>query len=156
MEPVVRAISVDEAFDSPVFAALVEEYRAEAQRNPHMLGAQPDREAYARLVNAGLMHPLGVFIGEELVGIATVLVSSVPHYAGRMIATTETIFVAAEHRAGGAGMKLLRAAEEVAVMMGAAGLYVTAPAGGRLERVLPRAGYTPTNQVFYRAHHAWH
>lgn len=156
MDHVIRAISVEEVFDSPVFAALVEEYRAESLRNPSMLGTQPDRETYVKLVGAGVMHPLGAFSGDELVGIATVMVSGVPHYAGRLLATTETLFVANKHRAGGAGMKLLRAAEEVAAMLGAEGLYVTVPVGGRLESILPRAGYAETNRVFYRERNAWH
>ena len=43
-----------------------------------------------------------------------------------------------------------QAAEEVAVMAGAGGLYVTAPTGGRLERLLPHVGYHETNRIFFR------
>ena len=53
MEPTIRTITVAEAFDSPVFAALCDEYRAESLRNPDMVGALPDREGYARMVDAG-------------------------------------------------------------------------------------------------------
>ena len=150
MDPIIRPITVAEAFDSPVFAALVDEYREESLRNPDMLGAPPDREGYARMVEAGLLHPLGVFVGGELVGLCAVLVSPVLHFGGKVIASTETLFVAKAHRAGNVGIKLLRAAENVAARAGAGGLYVTAPTGGRLERVLPRAGYHETNRVFYR------
>ena len=38
MEPTIRTITVAEAFDSPVFAALCDEYRAESLRNPDMMG----------------------------------------------------------------------------------------------------------------------
>lgn len=150
MEPTIRTITVDEAFDSPVFAALCDEYRAESLRNPDMMGAQPDREWYACMVNAGLLHMLGVFIDNQLVGLCNVLVTPAPHFSGKLTASTETIFVAEAHRAGGAGMKLLRAAEEVAVAAGAGGLYVAAPTGGRLERLLPHVGYHETNRVFFR------
>jgi GNAT superfamily N-acetyltransferase len=150
MEPIVRSITVAEAFDSPAFAALCDEYRAESLRNPDLRGALPDREAYARLVDAGLLRPLGVFAGEELAGLCAVLIAPVPHFGGRVIASTETLFVAQAHRAGGAGMKLLRAAEHVAAGAGAGGLYVAAPSGGRLERLLPRVGYHETNRIFYR------
>jgi len=150
MEPVIRAITVTEAFDAPVFAALCDEYREESLRNPDMLGATPDRAGYQALYDAGVLHPLGVFVGTELVGLCAVLISPVLHFGGRVIASTETLFVAQAHRAGGAGGALLRAAERVAFEAGANGLYVTAPSGGRLERLLPRAGYHETNRVFFR------
>ena len=150
MEPTIRTITVAEAFDSPVFVALCDEYRAESLRNPDMMGAMPDREGYARMVDAGMLHPLGVFIDEELVGLCAVLVTPVPHFGGKVIASTETLFVAKAHRAGNVGLKLLNAAEEVAVLAGAGGLYVTAPSGGRLERLLPHVGYNETNRVFFR------
>lgn len=150
MEPVVRPITAAEAFDSPTFVALCDEYRGESLRNPRMLGALPDRAWYERCIDAGLLHPLGVFVGEELAGLCAVLITPVPHYDGRRIATTETLFVAEAHRASGAGLKLLRAAEQVARDNGVDGLYVTAPSGGRLERILPHAGYTETNRVFHR------
>lgn len=150
MEPTVRAITIAEAFDSPMFAALCDEYRAESLRNPDMMGALPDREGYECMFVAGMLHPLGAFVNGELVGFCTVLVSPVLHFGGKVIASTETLFVADAHRAGGAGMKLLRAAEDVAANAGASGLYVTAPTGGRLERLLPRVGYHETNRIFFR------
>lgn len=150
MEPTIRAISVEEAFDSPVFEALCDEYRAESLRNPDMMGALPDREGYTRMVDAGLLFPLGVFVGGNLVGLCAVMVTPVLHFGGEVIASTETLFVSEAHRAGGAGMKLLNAAEQVAIASGAGGLYVTAPVGGRLERILPHVGYHETNRVFFR------
>lgn len=150
MKPTVRPITVDEAFDSPVFVALCDEYRDEALRTPGMMGTLPDRQAYERMVGAGLMQPLGVFMDDELVGLCAVLITPVPHFGGLVIASTETLFVAQAHRAGGVGLQLLRAAEDLAVQAGAPGLYVTAPVGGRLERVLPGMGYRETNRVFFR------
>jgi len=150
MEPVVRPITAAEAFESPTFAALCDEYRDEALRNPRMVGSLPDRACYEGWIAAGLLHSLGVFVGEELVGMCAVLITPVPHYSGRLIASTETLFVAEAHRASGAGLKLLRAAEQVARDNGVDGLYVTAPRGGRLERILPHAGYAETNRVFFR------
>ena len=150
MEQTIRAISVAEAFDSPVFADLCDEYREESLRNPDMIGALPDRDGYERMVNAGMLYPLGLFAGEELVGMCAVLITPVLHFSGKVLASTETLFVAQSHRAGGAGMKLLRAAESVASVAGAGGLYVTAPVGGRLENLLPHVGYHETNRVFFR------
>jgi len=146
----IRPLTVDEVFGAPVFNALCDEYRAEALRNPDLSGGLPDRAGYQVMFDAGLLHPLGAFVGEQLVGICAVLVSPVLHHGGKLIATTETLFVAKAHRAGGAGLALLRAAESVALDAGASGLYVNAPVGGRLARVLPHQGYHATNQLFYR------
>lgn len=148
--PTVRIITAEEAFDSPTFSALCDEYREESLRNPNLLGAPPDREWYSCMVDAGMLCMLGVFVDQQLVGLCNVLVTSVPHFGGKVIASTETLFVAGAYRAGGAGMKLLRAAEQVAAEAGAGGLYVTAPTGGRLERLLPNVGYHETNRVFFR------
>jgi len=151
MHTEIRPLTVDEVFDAPVFDALCDEYRAESLRNPDMLGGLPDRAGYQAIFDAGLLHPLGVFADGELVGICAVLISPVLHHHGKLIATTETLFVAKTHRAGGAGLALLRAAEGVALAAGAAGLYVNAPANGRLARILPRQGYHITNQMLYRS-----
>lgn len=146
----IRPITVAEAFDSPAFTALCDEYRAESLRNPHMLGALPDRDGYARMVQAGMLFPLGAFVDGELVGLCAVMVTPVLHFGGKRIATTETLFVAQAHRAGGLGMRLLREAEAVAVKQGAQGLYVSCPDGSRLQQILPRVGYAVTNHAFYR------
>lgn len=151
MDPIaIRPITVAEAFDSPVFAALCDEYQAESLRNPCMMGALPNRGAYTQMVDAGFLHPLGAFVGDDLVGLCTVLIAPVMHFGGKVVATTETLFMAEAHRAGGAGQKLLRAAENVAAQAGAGGLYVSAPSNGRLERLLPCVGYHETNRVFFR------
>ena len=150
MEQTIRAISVAEAFDSPVFSDLCDEYREESLRNPDMIGALPDRDGYERMVNAGMLYPLGLFSGDELVGMCAVLITPVLHFGGKVLASTETLFVAKSHRSGGAGMNLLHAAENIASIAGAGGLYVTAPVGGNLEKLLPHVGYHETNRVFFR------
>lgn len=146
----IRAVSVAEVFDSGMFVALCDEYRAESLRNPNLMGSLPDRDGYTRMVEIGLLRPLGVFDAGELVGMCAVMVTPVLHFGGKVIASTETLFVAKAHRAGGVGLRLIRAAEQAALDAGAAGLYVTAPVGGSLERLMPRVGYRETNRVFYR------
>jgi GNAT superfamily N-acetyltransferase len=148
---VIRPVSVDEVFDAEAFKTLRDEYEAEASRDHALRGREPDREGYAALVQAGLMAVLGAFVDGRLVGVATVLFSPVLHAGGKLIAVTETLFVRRAYRAGGVGLRLLRAAEAVAAEHGAEGLYVSAPADGVLERVLPRLGYRKTNTVFCRS-----
>ena len=67
-----------------------------------------------------------------------------------MVATTESFFVDPDKRQSGAGIKLLRIAEAVAKDLGAVGLLVSAPFGGKLADVMEKVGYTETNRVFFR------
>ncbi|MFU2088160.1 GNAT family N-acetyltransferase [Bordetella bronchiseptica] len=150
---IVRRVAFAELADAPTFASLCAEY-AQESANADLAGRAPDHHAYAGMEAAGVAHFLGVFRGEELVGFACLLVTPVPHFKGRLIGTTESIFVAAAHRPGGAGMALLRATEALARDLGATGLYVSGPAEGRLVQLLPAAGYRETNRTFYRGLHA--
>lgn len=106
-------------------------------------------DTYRAMEAAGALHIIGAF-APDLVGLASLLVYGLPHYAGRRICTMESFFVAPAARRGGTGLKLLRAAEDRALELGATALMVSAPVGGRLARVLPRTGYRETNRVFLR------
>lgn len=150
MEPaIVRRVAAIELAGAPKFPSLCAEY-AQESANADLAGRAPDIDAYLRMEAMGVAHFLGVFRGADLAGFACVLVTPVPHFQGRLIGTTESLFVAAAHRPGGAGLALLRAAEALARDLGATGLYVSGPANGRLARMLPGAGYRETNRVFYR------
>ncbi|MFM7011989.1 MAG: GNAT family N-acetyltransferase [Betaproteobacteria bacterium] len=146
----VRHIAITEVFESPCFDAICDEYREECLRNPNLFGAKPDLAIYAKLEAAGLVRTVGAFCEDELVGMCVVLASSVPHFAGRVIASTETLFVSKPYRASKAGKMLISAAESIALEVGASGLYITAPVGGRLESLMPHVGYSQTNTIFYR------
>lgn len=107
-------------------------------------------DVYRAMEASGALHILGVF-APELVGFASLLIYGLPHYAGRRICTMESLFVMPNARTGGAGLKLLRAAEMLASDLGGTALMVSAPVEGRLAEILPRAGYRETNRVFLRA-----
>lgn len=149
MDPItLRQCRAVEIYAAANAAALWAEYAAESsipELGPH----DPQIPIYQNLEDAGVMTVFGAFLGEELAGMITVLISVVPHY-GRKIATTESFFVCAKARSSGAGVKLLKAAEDYARAAGAVAFFVSAPAGGRLERVMPHWGYRESNRVFVR------
>lgn len=127
---------------------LIDEYGAESTIDG--MGPQcPQFDTYYKLEAAGMIHITGAFHGDELVGFVIVLASILPHY-GKPVATTESLFLAKAYRKGNAGLRLLRSAEQRAKEIGAVGILVSAPAGGQLERILPRYGYTHSNTVFFR------
>lgn len=146
-----QPISVSDAFDSPLFAELCAEYHAESARNSDLLPEPPSREMYEALVAAGSMVGIGAYADDTLVGFCAVIFSPVLHYGGEIAATTESLFIGKAYRNGLAGVQLIREAERVAASCGAKGLYVSAPVGGTLEKILPRLDYQLSNVVFYRS-----
>ena len=149
MEPVtVNPISFADIEHAPTIEALLAEYGAESaidELRPHAM--QP--ALYRQMESSGALHILGAFKGGELIGLICLIVAVLPHF-GKSIATTESFFVRPDYRKTGAGIKLLREAEAMATRLGAVGLFVSAPIGGRLAQVLPCSGYRQTNQVFFR------
>lgn len=144
----IRPISYVEVLDSP---ALLAEYGAECSI-PEIGTPDPQRETYARMESAGLMHSFGVFDGKELVGFAAILVFVLPHY-GKQIANVESLFLRKSHRLGYAGIKLLRQIELWAEKKQCVGMLYNARAGSGLEAllsVLPRR-YERTNSVYLRS-----
>lgn len=130
------------------FAALAAEYAAEAAIN----GLPPPAakmETYRQLEAAGILQAFSAIEGGALIGFITLLAPVLPHY-GVAVAVSESFFVARAHRKTGAGLRLLRAAEDAARALGSPGLLVSAPFGGRLFEILPRRGYVETNRVFFK------
>ncbi len=107
-------------------------------------------ELYKQLESTGALHSIGAFLGDELVGFITVLSAKLPHY-GNLVSVAESFFVTKEHRKTGAGLRLLRSAEEHAKSVGSPGLLVSAPVGGDLAEVMPGVGYTESSRVFFKA-----
>lgn len=132
----------------PVNSWLIEEYAAESAiaGMPHPMGKL---SLYTPLEAAGVIRAFGAFDGGVLIGFIAVLVNDLPHY-GAKVGVIESWVVAAAHRKTGAGMILLREARQHAKSAGAVGLLVSAPKGGRLERVMMQLdGFTATNTVFF-------
>ena len=138
-----RTIAADANFE-----AILAGYAAESA-----LKGAPDpacqMELYNSMYDNGFIHPLAAYRDGELVGVLLLMCTVLPHY-GCQIATAESYFVLEEHRDTGAGIKLLRAAEDLAKDLGAKGVLISAPFGGRLAEVLPRSGYKESNRVFFR------
>lgn len=149
MTPItIRPITADEFEQADNLVELLAEYAVESSI-PGLGKINVQMQTYRQLEAAGILHTLAAYRGDTMVGFITFLVSVLPHY-GAFTATSESFFVAQSERAGGTGLRLLRAAEALATELGAVGLLVSAPAGGRLAQVLPRTGFTQTNEVFFK------
>lgn len=144
----IQEASVSDILGAPEFPALIEEYGREAAIDgmPQPLAKL---ESYVAFEQSGMLHVFSAMAAGELVGFITVLAPILPHYSCP-VAVAESFFVAAAHRHGGDGLRLLAAAEKRAAEVGSPGLLVCAPFGGRLFELLPRCGYVETNRVFFK------
>jgi GNAT superfamily N-acetyltransferase len=144
----VRPCTIADIEQQPNFAELVEEYAAESSilGLPHPSAQLP---MYHALEDAGALYSFGAFQGSLMIGFVAVLSYIMPHY-GATASTTESFFVAKAYRKSGAGTKLRMAAESYAKSRGSSGLLISAPHGGQLAQVLPKAGYRQTNDVFFK------
>lgn len=140
--------SVAEVMGADAFPALAAEYEAEALIEG-MPAPAAKFEAYQALEAAGLLHVFAATVDGGLVGFISLLVASLPRY-GRPVAMSESFFVAREHRKTGAGLRLLKAAENEARSLGCPGLLVSAPYEGDLFKVLPRVGFSECSRIFFK------
>lgn len=144
----IKQVTLKQLTDDPKFAELIEEYAdesaiADMPRPNYQLGM------YKQMELIGQYHLLAAYVEGELVGFLTMVVAVLPHY-GKRVATAESYFVTQSQRKGGPGLDLLRAAEWLAKALGAVGILVSAPHGGKLARVMPKAKYKHTNEIFFK------
>ena len=144
----VAPCSIADIEGAPNLASLAEEF-ADESLVPGLPRTDPNWSAYRAIEAAGMLHAFAARLDGVLIGFIGVLVAPLPRHS-MPVATTERFFVAKAHRKTGAGLMLLRAAEEKARALGSPGLLVTAPFEGDLFRVLPRVGYRESNRVFFK------
>ncbi len=145
----VRRVRFSEVAAQPDFDELLQEYANEAA-----IAGLPDPrcqvEMYDQMQDHGMIHILAAFDHGRLVGTLVIVAAVSPHY-GVMLTTTESFFVRPDDRKSGAGIALLREAERLSVELKSEGLLISTPYGGKLAKVLPKAGYIETNRVFFRS-----
>lgn len=148
MSLVVRQCAVADILQAPNIDLIAEEYAIESSIKgmPHPVGKMG---MYYQLEALGVLRAFGAFVDDLPVGFITVLSTTMPHY-GVYLSVSESFFVMKAHRKTGAGLRLLRMAEDCARDIGAPGLLVSAPYGGVLADVLPHTGYAPSNTVFFK------
>lgn len=144
----VHATTVADVVTANTFPALAAEYEAEA-KIAGLPAPTTKFDQYRELERLGMLHAFGAALDDQLVGFVAVLAPVMPHYAAT-IAVAESFFVGKAYRGSGAGLKLLRIAEDKARALGSPVLLVSTPYGGDLFKVLPRRSYTEVSRVFCR------
>lgn len=144
----IRPATIDDIINAPNRLALHDEYAAECG-NTGIGTPNMQVNTYRALEAAGLLKILAAYEANELVGFLFYLLSELPHY-GKRVAVSESFFVAHAYRETGAGLALLKDAEEAALEAGAVGLLMSAPAGGRLDKLLAAKRYEHTNNAWFK------
>lgn len=147
---VIRKTSIYELETSPNIKDLLDEYAQESSVSglPH---PSAKVETYRHLESIEAIRIIGAFVDDVLAGFIVVLSPVLPHYSVR-VAVGESFFVAQAYRKTGAGLRLLRAAEDYTKEIGVCGFLVSAPLGGDLAEVLPHVGYAETNRIFFKGY----
>lgn len=144
----IRQCDLAELWSRPNIDALLSQYARESAIDG-LPEPKPDREVYAALEACGALTLVCAFRGDELIGLIAMVVTRNPHYS-QLIAVVESFFVSSDARYTGAGLRLLQEAEFLARAREAVGMFISAPVGSRLERVLPGKGFRETNRAFFR------
>jgi GNAT superfamily N-acetyltransferase len=108
----------------------------------------PQAEIYEQMQKLGMLQVFGAF-DPDLIGFASLLLTVLPHY-GKKVATVESLFVLPEYRTIGVGSELLAMIERFAKDEGCTAILYSAPAGGKLAKLLELKDYRRTNEVFCR------
>lgn len=146
---VIRPIHYSDVLGAPNAHELIAEYAAECSI-PAIGGINPQPQIYKALEEAGIFQVFGAYAGEKLVGFASVLTSTLPHY-GKKVATMESLFASKDHRSGGLGTLLLSHVENYAQASGCPAIFYSALIGSRLEKLLSlRSSCIRASAMFYR------
>ncbi len=144
-----KLVTFDQLESDPSWPDMVAEYAQEC-RIAGMPPCDYQGDMYRIMESQGIMHMIGAYVGDTLVGFCFMLVTRLPHY-GRLVGAMESMFVAKDWRKSGAGIGLIREAERISASAGAVAVLMTAPTGGSMERLMPMVGYRHTNTCFFKA-----
>lgn len=147
----INQVTAAEFEREPNLAELFAEYAAESQSDG-MPEINVDMDMFKAMEAAGILTTFAAYTEDDtMIGFVAVLTSRFAHYS-LAFSTTHSFFVTASHRKTGAGVKLLRAAENHALAVGAKGLFISAPAGGKLDSLLSKSkAYNHSNTVYHRS-----
>ena len=106
-----------------------------------------DWDQYLGVESMGLLTAWAAWRGGTMVGYSVMVVLPSMH-SRIMVAESLALFVHPEHRRGGLGMRLIRLTEASANESGAE-LRWRSKSGQALDRLLPRMGYVPMDEICY-------
>lgn len=147
---VIFPVTYKQLLDDPQCDVLLAEYADECSL-PELGMFSPQRDLYERMEAFGSLECFGVHEGAALVGFISLITYVLPHY-GKLITTTESIFLSKRYPSGRSGLKMLNFIEDFARAKGSISVLYTAPVGSRFSALLSkRKKCRHSNNVFVRA-----
>lgn len=144
----VEKVTVDELYARPGFESMIAEYAKLAiKKLPTPLYR---KEAYLPLEAASVLTVWCEMYGGLVVGFASCLVSTIPHY-GVGIAIAESLFVREGVRRTGLGIRLIEAVERHAASVGAAAVFFSCPIASEFHKVLERRNYSAETTTWVKS-----
>jgi GNAT superfamily N-acetyltransferase len=140
----VRPIDIAEHFDAaaPLMAANW------AETGLPGFPFEPNRALYEHAQASGMLVAMGAFSpGDDLVGYATAIVAPHPFNPAVVVASTDTLYVQPDYRAGLLGARLMQAMEAAARERGARYVFWHMRAGTPGADMLARHGYQAMDTV---------
>ena len=144
----IRKIKVAEVWACENWPKLLEEYTKECKFK-EFPDVEINKELYNNLEKLGTLQAFGAFKNNDLIGFIIVMSYPSTHYDLTM-ATTEGFMVLQEHRCTGAGLKLLRAVEKHVQTYKAGALFVSAPIGQKLAKVMKCTKYKEAAKLYFK------
>ena len=132
-------------------AHIIEEYAKESSLE-ELPKPKPRFDMYCKLEFTGAIECYGAYSNNKFAGFLVVMPTVIPHY-GTLVLMVESVFVSSEYRKTGLGRLLLLKIEELAKEKKAWCILASAPVNSVLSKVLPKMGYSHTNNVLCKQIH---
>lgn len=119
---------------------------------PHqdLLTLNPDVARYEALQRTGNLHIVTARMGGNLIGYIAMLVSRHLHYKHVKLAVDDVHFLHADHRHGGLGMRLMKAAEDEMRKLGVQVMTLRTKVAQDHGALFVRLGYSPMDIVYVK------
>ena len=131
-----------------VIESLFEEHYEEIARNKQIMKLKPNWDVYHKAEDLGTLFTYLAKKEGKCVGYSSNMIGNHLHYADLLYCQNDLLFVSKEHRGGSLGIKLMKATEKHAKLLGCKLMLWHAKQDTTLAQMLPRLKYGVQDIVF--------
>jgi GNAT superfamily N-acetyltransferase len=127
---------------------LLELHREELTTHKDIMILNPDIEKYQRLQDVGVLHALGLYDGDKIVGYSVNLLTNNMHYADLVYLQNDVLFIHPDYRKGRYGILLIKETELLALKLGAKMMLFHGKPNTNFSNLMPKLGYGVQDIMF--------
>ena len=131
-----------------VVGSLFEEHYEEIALNKQVMKLKPNWDVYHKAEDLGTLFTFLAKKEGKCVGYSSNMIGNHLHYADLLYCQNDLLFVSKEHRGGSLGIKLMKATEKHAKLLGCKLMLWHAKQDTTLAQMLPRLRYGVQDIVF--------